>query len=79
MYNKLHHSFDSNTSRFYSYQRLAESRTNPHRTTDLITAATIAGRLSMIAAILSKEWDDDTRLEEAAEAVRWCEETAEAI
>lgn len=79
MYNNLHRSFESNLSRFWSYQRLADSPKNPHRKSDLVTAAAIAGGLHMVAAILSKEYGDDSRTEEAAEAVRWCEETAEAL
>lgn len=55
MYNDLHKSFNSNLSRFYDWERLAKSETNPHRRDDLISAAIIAGKLEMIACILSHE------------------------
>ena len=79
MYHDLHKSFDVNLSNFWNWQRLADSQKNPHRKQDLLTATLIAGKLKMIASILSKEWGDTSRNDEATEVVRWCEETAETI
>lgn len=68
MYNDLHKSFDSNLSRFYDWERLAKSETNPNRQDDIISAAIIAGKLEIIACILSREWNDISRKTEAEAA-----------
>jgi hypothetical protein len=79
MFHDLHKSFDSNLSRFYDWERLAKSETNPHRRDDLISAAIIAGKLEMIACILSHEWDDTSRKAEAEAAAASVREIAETI
>ena len=79
MYHDLHKSFDVKLSNFWNYQRLANSQKNPHRKDDFITAVFIAGKLRMLATILSKEWNDTSRNEEVEEIIKWCTETAETI
>lgn len=79
MFENLYKSFEANRSTFWSYQRLAESRTNPHRLADFARACILAGRIEQTARIIAKEYDDYTLMNEASDLVRWCEETAEAL
>lgn len=79
MYHDLHKSFDCKLSNFWNYQRLADSQKNPFRKDDFITAVFIAGKLRMIASILSKEWGDTSRNDEVEEVIKWCTETSETI
>lgn len=79
MFHELHKSFDANLSRFQDWERLAAMEKNPHRRDDLITAAITAGKLEMIAAILRKEWSDDSRITEAENAAARVREIAESI
>lgn len=79
MFENLQKSFDSNLSAFYSWERLASHETNPHRKSDLLEAARIAGKLEMLAAILAKEYDDTSRAQEAAAAVESVNRIADTI
>lgn len=79
MFENLYKSFEANRSTFWSYQRLAESRTNPHRLADFARACILVGRIEQTARIIDKEYDDRVPMNEASDLVRWCEETAEAL
>ena len=79
MLENLYKSYYANIQTFWSYQRLAESRTNPHRRADFARACILAGRIEQTARIISKEYGDPAPMNEASDLVRWCEETGEAI
>lgn len=79
MFENLYKSFEANRSTFWSYQRLAESRKNPHRLEDFARACIVAGRIEQTARIIAKEYGDHVPMNEASDIVRWCEETAEVI
>ena len=79
MFENLYKSFEANRSTFWSYQRLAESRNNPHRKEDFTRACILAGRIDQTARIIAKEYNDNAPSNEASDIVRWCEETAEAL
>lgn len=79
MYHELHKSFDYNLSRFHDWQRLSEHKSNRCRKDDFTEAAIVAGKLELIASILTKEWDDTSRNDEAADAIQWARETGSCI
>lgn len=79
MYDNLVKSFWAIQQTFWSYQRLADSQTNPHKMEDFARACIIAGRMDQTARILTKEYDDMSANNAAADAVQWCEETADAL
>lgn len=79
MFENLYKSFEANRATFWSYQRLAESRSNPHRLADFARACILAGRMEQTARIIAKEYNDTTELNQVSDLVRWCEETAEAL
>lgn len=79
MLENLYQSIHANTQAFWSYQRLADSRSNPHRMEDFARACILAGRIEQTARIIAKEYGDGVPFNDASDIIRWCEETAETI
>lgn len=79
MLENLRKSFYTLEGDFHSWIRLANNKNNPHRRSDLLEAARIAGKLEQTGRILAKEYNDPNFKKTAAELWQQVQNIAETI